>query len=171
MKKMILLTLIIFVVCFVKYAEAKVSMAQAMQTDGMPFTLSMYKGKPIMIVYMSAKCGWCHKSVPLINSFYRRYSQDDIVIIGAFFNETKNDALDFQHKLRAEFPLLYNTERLRKIIPVSGGTPEFIILNKNHKVSKRIKGYPDDASVLDEALKKVVNKSSGWVLISNRLQI
>ncbi|MDE2213195.1 MAG: redoxin domain-containing protein [Patescibacteria group bacterium] len=54
-----------------------------LNTDGMPITLSQYRGKDVVLVdFWTYSCINCLRTIPYLNAWYQKYKNEGLVIIG-----------------------------------------------------------------------------------------
>jgi len=129
--------------------------AQATQLDGMPFSFKMYEGKAMVIVYMSTTSQACRDAVAFINKLYKEYPRDEVYIAAAFLRESPQELAAFKTGFYPLFPLLYNTQRLQAVAPLETNIlPTFVIIDKRHRVTKRVAGL--DRNAVREELEKAL---------------
>lgn len=68
--------------------------------------LSAYKGKPLVLAFLSTTCPHCQRFVPTLNQAYREYGPKGLQVTAAAFNPMANMYLpDFVKQFRPEFPM------------------------------------------------------------------
>lgn len=68
--------------------------------------LSGYKGKPVVLAFISTTCPHCQRFVPMLNQAYREYGPKGLQVVAAAFNPMANMYLpDFVRQFRPEFPM------------------------------------------------------------------
>ena len=67
--------------------------------------LSSYKGKVVVLAFLSTTCPHCQRFVPTLSSAEREFGPKGVQVLGAAFNEMANMYLpDFVKQYRPEFP-------------------------------------------------------------------
>ncbi|MFX4790328.1 TlpA disulfide reductase family protein, partial [Acinetobacter baumannii] len=73
--------------------------------------LGKLRGKVILVNYWATWCAPCKKEMPVLNSFYRRYHEQGLEIIGISADRPQ----DFARMRRMSATLAYPTSTLDKI--------------------------------------------------------
>jgi len=120
-----------------------------------PFSLNNLKSKVILIQFTGIGCGFCHLSVPFLNSLIDEFKPSDLglVAIETWNNEPEvikryilNNNITY-HYLRA-------TDENKRQYQISG-VPAFFILDENRIIRKVIKGYSKDST--DKEIRDAIN--------------
>lgn len=89
------------------------------ELGGEVFDLSKLRGKVILVNYWATWCAPCKKEMPVLNSFYRRYHEQGLEIIGISADRPQ----DFARMRRMSGTLAYPTSTLDKISQDGFGPP------------------------------------------------
>jgi peroxiredoxin len=123
--------------------------------DNNPFSLNNLNSKVILIQFTGIGCGFCHLSVPFLNSLFNEFKPSDLglVAIETWNNEPEvikryilNNNITY-HYLRA-------TNENKRQYQISG-VPAFFILDENRIIRKVIKGYSKDST--DKEIRDAIN--------------
>ena len=90
------------------------------ELGGETFDLSKLRGKVVLVNYWATWCAPCKKEMPVLNSFYRRYHQQGLEIIGISADHPE----DFAKMRKMSSTLAYPTSTLDKISQDGFGPPE-----------------------------------------------
>jgi cytochrome c biogenesis protein CcmG, thiol:disulfide interchange protein DsbE len=107
----------------VKAAPAVNNAAPALvlaELGGETFDLAKLRGKVVLVNYWATWCAPCKKEMPLLNSFYRRYHEQGVEIIGISADRPQ----DFAKMRKMSGALAYPTTTLDKISQNGFGPPE-----------------------------------------------
>ncbi len=89
------------------------------ELGGEIFNLSKLRGKVILVNYWATWCAPCKKEMPVLNSFYRRYHEEGLEIIGISADRPQ----DFARMRRISGTLAYPTATLDRISQDGFGPP------------------------------------------------
>jgi cytochrome c biogenesis protein CcmG/thiol:disulfide interchange protein DsbE len=107
-------------------ASAEVAIDRAAPTlvltelNGDTFDLSQKNGKVVLVTYWATWCAPCKKEMPILDSFYRRYRERGLEIIGISADRPK----DFAKMRKMSNTLAYPTATLDQITNNGFGPPE-----------------------------------------------
>ena len=90
------------------------------ELGGQTFDLSKLHGKVVLVNYWATWCAPCKKEMPVLNSFYRRYHEQGLEIIGISADHPE----DFAKMRKMSSTLAYPTSTLDKISQDGFGAPE-----------------------------------------------
>ena len=93
-----------------------VNPAGFVNTDGVPITIGQYIGKKVILVnIMTYSCSNCQATFPYVNSWYEKYADDGLLVIGihtpefAFEKDIKNVTTAMQ-KFGITYPVVLDNE-------------------------------------------------------------
>jgi peroxiredoxin len=89
------------------------------ELGGESFDLSKLRGKVVLVNYWATWCAPCKKEMPVLNSFYRRYHEQGLEIIGISADRPQ----DFARMRRMSGTLAYPTATLDRISQDGFGPP------------------------------------------------
>jgi cytochrome c biogenesis protein CcmG, thiol:disulfide interchange protein DsbE len=90
------------------------------ELSGDTFDLSQKHGKVVLVTYWATWCAPCKKEMPILDSFYRRYRERGLEIIGISADRPK----DFAKMRKMSNTLTYPTATLDQITNNGFGPPE-----------------------------------------------
>jgi cytochrome c biogenesis protein CcmG, thiol:disulfide interchange protein DsbE len=90
------------------------------ELDGQTFDLGKLRGKVVLVNYWATWCAPCKKEMPILNSFYRRYHDRGLEIIGISADRPR----DFPRMRSMSATLAYPTSTLDRISENGFGSPE-----------------------------------------------
>ena len=90
------------------------------ELGGQTFDLSKLRGKVVLVNYWATWCAPCKKEMPVLNSFYRRYHEQGLEIIGISADHPE----DLAKMRKMSSTLAYPTSTLDKISQDGFGAPE-----------------------------------------------
>lgn len=123
--------------------------------DNNPFSLNNLKSKVIVIQFTGIGCGFCHLSVPFLNSLIKEYERSNLDLIAI---ETWNDDPEVIKRYISNNKITYHylkaTDENKKQYQISG-VPVFYILDENKIIRKVIKGYNKEST--DKEIRDAIN--------------
>ena len=123
--------------------------------DNNPFSLNNLKSKVILIQFTGIGCGFCHLSVPFLNSLIKEYEHSNLELIAI---ETWNDDPDVIKRYISNNKITYHylkaSDENKKQYQISG-VPVFYILDENRIIRKVIKGYSKEST--DKEIRDAIN--------------
>jgi cytochrome c biogenesis protein CcmG, thiol:disulfide interchange protein DsbE len=90
------------------------------ELSGEIFDLSKLRGKVVLVNYWATWCAPCRKEMPILDSFYRRYHERGLEIIGISADRPE----DFARMQRVSKMLAYPTSTLDRVLRNGFGTPD-----------------------------------------------
>jgi len=92
----------------------------ASELSGAIFDLAKLRGKVVLVNYWATWCAPCRKEMPLLNSFYRRFHDQGLEMIGISADRPQ----DFMKMRKVSDTLAYPTSTLDRISENGFGPPE-----------------------------------------------
>jgi cytochrome c biogenesis protein CcmG/thiol:disulfide interchange protein DsbE len=88
--------------------------------DGQTFDLAKLHGKVVLVNYWATWCAPCKKEMPILDSFYRRYHERGLEVIGISADRPQ----DFAKMRKMSSSLAYPTATMNQITDNGFGPPE-----------------------------------------------
>jgi peroxiredoxin len=111
--------------------------------DDNVYTLSELKGKVVLVNFWATWCGPCRMEIPEFNELHKKYSDEDLVILGISVSDTKKALKNFTKSYRVEYPLLYGSgKEIDKVSRAYGGIysiPTTFLIGKTGEI---LRSYP-----------------------------
>ena len=82
--------------------------------DGKEHQLKDYAGRPVIINFWGTFCEPCVDEMPLIQSYYERYKDENVVVLGINLNEAEATVRAFVREHELTFPILLDKDRIRR---------------------------------------------------------
>jgi thiol-disulfide isomerase/thioredoxin len=92
----------------------------ASELGGQTFDLGKLRGKVVLVNYWATWCAPCKKEMPILNSFYRRYHDQGLEMIGISADRPQ----DFAKMRSMSATLAYPTSSLDRVSENGFGPPE-----------------------------------------------
>jgi cytochrome c biogenesis protein CcmG/thiol:disulfide interchange protein DsbE len=90
------------------------------ELNGDTFDLSQKHGKVVLVHYWATWCAPCKKEMPILDSFYRRYRERGLEVIGISADRPQ----DFEKMRKMSNALAYPTATLDRIMENGFGPPQ-----------------------------------------------
>jgi cytochrome c biogenesis protein CcmG, thiol:disulfide interchange protein DsbE len=90
------------------------------QLNGEPFDLSKLRGRVVLVNYWATWCAPCKKEMPILDSFYRRYHERGLEVIGISADRPQ----DFAKMRKMSGLLAYPTATMDHVTDDGFGPPE-----------------------------------------------
>ena len=138
--------------------------------DGKDYTLSQFKGKPVVLEFFATWCPHCQKDAPMMNQLSEAYKAKNVQVVGVNASQfghnyedqkdpspvTMDDIKWFRDTFTVTFPLLYDPTVDVGIAYGVKGYPTVYVLKADGTVSGQPKypfTYDDLVAEVDKALK------------------
>ncbi|MCX7988467.1 MAG: TlpA family protein disulfide reductase [Thermodesulfovibrio sp.] len=129
--------------------------------DGNSSNLYQFKGKVILIEFLSVKCFACDMVIPDINRLRDKFPNEQLTIIGVLFSDeisNINKLYDFAKDRGIKYPIYFADSKFKKLYNVFG-FPNFFILNEKKQIIQIYRGITRDTfGLLNSDIEKVLKK-------------
>lgn len=116
-----------------------------------PLTLSLFKGKWVVLNFWASWCSSCGEEAKEMEAFWNKYKDQDIVVLGVAVHDQLPAAKKFAAHFGKTYPLgLDATGKVSLDYGVSG-VPETFLIDKEGVIQERIVG-PVTLSMLEKKL-------------------
>ncbi len=78
--------------------------------DGKAISLSDYRGKTVLVHFWTIKCRSCRAEMPLIQDFYTKSREDDVVVLAIAFQDSAEEVKAFVISNNISLPVLLDSE-------------------------------------------------------------
>ncbi len=121
---------------------ALVSAAPSEPSDGL--NLSAYKGKVVYVDFWASWCEPCRNSFPWMNSIYRKYKDQGLVVIGVNLDQERPLAEAFIKELNPGFNIVFDTNgQLAEEFKVAA-MPSALIIDRQGQARFKHIGFHDN---------------------------
>lgn len=110
--------------------------------DGEEYTLSKLKGKVIIVDFWATWCPPCRREVPHLVSFYEKYRDKGLIILGVSAEE-RQTLEAFRKENNVNYPILLGNNEVFQRFGVRS-IPHTLFIDKKGNVRKTQIGYSDD---------------------------
>lgn len=125
-------------------------------------TLADFKDKIVILNFWATWCPPCQKEIPDFISFYEKYRDKGVAIVGiAIDEEGVNVVKPFAEKHKMNYPVLIGNENIIADYGAMVSVPTSFLIDKSGKVYKKYSGYHsiDDYQKDVDSLLKASNKT------------
>jgi len=123
--------------------------------EGETFSLSSYRGKVVIIDFMSTTCFWCMIEMPDLVNFYEEYKGKDIEILSLDISpETEDQLRKFKEGYGAEWVFAVLANEVALDYKVTGIPTKYMLDKKGFIVWKQLGA--SNFSVLSEEVDKLI---------------
>jgi len=122
--------------------------------DGKPVTLSVYRGKVVLLDFWASWCAPCLEEMPdLIN--LQKQNGGKLQVIGVSMDDGSDAAKSITKRFSFNYPLLMGDAQFGNLYGGVLGLPEIYLISRDGKVLKRWRGDMKSGE-LDQAVKAAV---------------
>ena len=124
--------------------------------DGRRYSLSQFKGRPVLIDFWASWCGPCRRSMPAIEQLYKKYRVQGLQVVGINIEGRTPKALDYVQAGGYTFPILFDSGNWESPVARSYGIrsiPRSFLLDADGNVV--FAGHPSslEESLIEAALR------------------
>ncbi len=104
--------------------------------DGNQYSLSEYRGKPVLVAFFGFLCSHCRNEMPRIQNLYVKYKESqNLVVLGVGVSSSIEQLRQFQSQYGLTFPILYDYNRDVYHRFFSSGIPAILLINKSGEIA------------------------------------
>jgi thiol-disulfide isomerase/thioredoxin len=120
--------------------------------DGVQVSLSAYRGKPVVLVFMASWCGPCQQEAPEIDSFYRQ-ARDKAEVLAMDVNDSQEAIRELVTSNGWTFPVMLNADSAASAYGVRF-IPTVVVVDSEGRIAEKIVGGTNasDLSLLIDGL-------------------
>jgi len=107
---------------------------------GKPVTLAAFKGKTVLLDFWTTWCPPCRADAPALEKLYRKYSPQDLVILGISVSEDRAIVEKFLKEHPYSFPVVLTTENEMPRPYQVGALPTYIVIGRDGTVTSAVEG-------------------------------
>jgi len=104
-------------------------------------SLKEFRGQVVMVNFWATWCGPCRQEMPALNALYEKYRSAGFVLLGINVDSEKANAARMVTKLKATYPILFDTEKQASELYHVSTMPTTVLIDRDGKVRYIQKGY------------------------------
>jgi cytochrome c biogenesis protein CcmG, thiol:disulfide interchange protein DsbE len=110
-------------------------------------SLNSFRGKPVVLNFFASWCGPCKREAPDLESIWRRYHSDGLVVLGVDSGDTRGSARDFLSAHGVTYPIAFDPEQKLALGAYAlPGLPVTYVINRAGRiVGQRLLGPVSDS--------------------------
>jgi len=108
--------------------------------QGKPITLSAFKGKTVLLDFWTTWCPPCRADAPALDKLYRKYGEQDLMIVGISVSEERKIVEQFLKEHPHSFPIALTTENELPSAYQIGVFPTYIVIERDGTVAAAVEG-------------------------------
>lgn len=128
--------------------------------EGHPVTVSMHRGKVVVVSFWASWCGPCLKELPIIENLQRAAGKEHLAVVAVNFMEDRNTYRAMNRRLKvAEMTLTHDISgRLSAPYEVKA-LPFMLIIGKDGRIAEIHRGYSEEMlEILVEQINELLAK-------------
>jgi len=118
---------------------------------GQKVSLSSFRGKVVLLEFMTPNCPHCQTMAPVLENLYRQYGRESVVfltVVGPW--DGVDQAAKFIRGYRSSWAYVYDSSGTTFNMYGVSGTPTFFVITKNGEIATRYEGEtPTDTLARD----------------------
>ncbi|HEV3365136.1 MAG TPA: TlpA disulfide reductase family protein [Acidimicrobiia bacterium] len=119
--------------------------------DGKTISNADLRGKPYVVNFWASWCPPCRQEHGALRTFWERYRDRGVMLLGVIFNDSPANARAFQDELGGDWPLLTDPNNQTLVDFGVRGPPETFVVNEDGIIVKKFTG-PVRPGWLDQVL-------------------
>ncbi len=108
--------------------------------QGKPVNLSDFKGKTVLLDFWTTWCPPCRADAPALDKLYRKYGEQDLMIIGISVSEERAIVEKFLKAHPHGFPVVLSTENELPVAYQIGVFPTYIVIERDGTIASAVEG-------------------------------
>lgn len=120
--------------------------------DGRARTLSDYRGKVVMLIFWATWCKTCPVELPHLGYIAHAAAAKGLVTLSINWEKDQPAVLKMVRETRLDVPVLKDTDQKVRYDYDAWSIPRVVIVDRNGKISRVIRGYEGEAGPIVKAL-------------------
>ena len=129
--------------------------------DGVPITLSQFKGKVVLVDFWATWCGPCVAEIPNSKELHRQYGARPFAILGISRDQSLDELKQFVDREKLPWPIILDARGNISEQWKVDSLPTYVLLNHDGVILERWVGGGYDAEIsqaIEKAIKEAENK-------------
>ena len=102
--------------------------------------LSAFKGKTVLLDFWTTWCPPCRADAPALDKLYRKYREQDLMIVGISVSEERAIVEKFLKEHPHSFPVVLTSENEMPRAYQIGVFPTYIVIDRDGTVASAVQG-------------------------------
>ena len=103
--------------------------------SGDQVSLGNYAGQPIVIVFWATWCPYCEQEISALNSVYKKYKDQGLVILGVNTGDSTSNVRSYQSSHNISYPILLDSKKNIMTQYKVSSIPFHYLINANGKIT------------------------------------
>ncbi|MDD5006220.1 MAG: TlpA disulfide reductase family protein [Candidatus Omnitrophica bacterium] len=112
--------------------------------SGKNVSLSDFKGKAVVLFFLTTSCPYCRQELPLLNKEYPNMLASGIELLAIDITESKERVANFAQRYYIKYPVLLDLDGMVSMQYDIIGVPTLILISKEGKVISVENDLPSD---------------------------
>lgn len=126
-------------------------------TESQEYSLSSYRGKPVLLIFTASWCGYCKLSIPALKAIARKYG-NQIQLLAINASDDLETARNYKQDQGMTWPMLLDSNNGVSNKFNVDGIPHFVLIDKNGNAKFIQSGYnPSLESILSSKINELLN--------------
>ncbi|MCL4378747.1 MAG: TlpA family protein disulfide reductase [Actinobacteria bacterium] len=125
---------------------------------GKPVSISMYKGKVVLLNFWATWCPPCRFELPDLAKVYDKFKSKGLVIIGVTVSSTTSVAKKMIKEDKIKYPVVMDDGSVANLYGGINAVPTTFLIDKNGNIVNRQVGMFFDKRAIESFVKSYLNK-------------
>lgn len=126
--------------------------------SGQKVTLSSFKGKrPVLLAFSASWCPYCRKQAPKLAALRKKYTEDELAILGVNQQESRGKAAAFAEEFGAQYPTLLDKNLAVSEFYGVQGIPYMVLIDRDGQL---VTAGHDVSGGMGRQIEKTVRKAA-----------
>jgi len=135
-------------------------------TAGTEVSVKDFKGKPVVLVFLSMHCYHSFQTLPSLSELHKKYESQGLTLLPVYINTTVEDVKETLIDYNIDFPVAVSENKAISKLYKSRMVPTTFLIDSNGYITKKLVGYKDEPT-LDKAFSELVEVDDRKFSLSN----